>query len=55
MFLTMTLVVTSVTAGKDGAVPWGFSPIAAFLILHLGLMLMTVLRRLRTAFNYITR
>lgn len=55
MFLTVTLVVTSVTAGKDGAVSWAYSPVAAFLILHLGLMLMTVLRRLRTAFNYITR
>lgn len=55
MVLAMLLVAAAVSVNSEGRAPWGFAPPVAYLFLHLGLMLMTILRRLRTAFNYITR
>lgn len=55
MVLATVLMFTAASADDQGAAPWGFSPAIAYLFAHLGLMLMTILRRLRTAFNYITR
>ncbi len=53
--LAMLLVIAAATTATDESTPWGFTPPVAWLFVHLGLTLMAILRRLRTAFNYITR
>ncbi|MDA2893408.1 hypothetical protein PDG61_21010 [Mycolicibacterium sp. BiH015] len=53
--------VLSVTLGiaagvsTSAALAWGWTPAIVWLFIHLGLTLLMVLRRFRTAFNYITR
>lgn len=46
-------VAAAVTSGT--ALAWGWTPAVVWLFVHLGLTLLMVLRRFRTAFNYITR
>jgi hypothetical protein len=53
--LAAALIVAAATTGPHDDTPWGFTPLVVWLFVHLGLTLMTILRRLRTAFNYITR
>jgi hypothetical protein len=55
LLLAMLLVVAAIAVDDKGRAPWPFAPPVAYLFLHLGLVLMVILRRLRTAFNYITR
>jgi hypothetical protein len=55
MALAVVLVVAAIAVDSDGRAPWGFTPVTTYLFGHLGLMLLTILKRLRTAFNYITR
>jgi hypothetical protein len=53
--LALTLIVAAALTPASAGVRWGFTPAIVWLFLHLGLTLLTILRRLRTAFNYITR
>lgn len=49
----VTTPATSTNA--DQGLGWGWTPPVVWLFIHLGLTLLTILRRLRTAFNYATR
>lgn len=53
--LAVVLVVAAVATDPVDQAPWGFTPIAAWLFVHLGLTTTMILARFRTAFNYITR
>lgn len=53
--LALTLVVAAALTPAAEALAWGWGPPVTWLFLHLGLTLMTILGRFRTAFNYITR
>lgn len=53
--LALVLVAAAAVSPPGGALHWGWTPPVAWLALHLALTLLTVLRRLRTAFNYIAR
>ena|ERR1700694_3393049 len=58
IFIGFILSVTlGVAAGVSTSptLAWGWTPPIAWLFIHLGLTLLMVLRRFRTAFNYITR
>lgn len=54
LLLSVALVIASATSGTAG-LPWLWTPLIVWLFIHLGQTLMMVLRRFRTAFNYITR
>jgi len=53
--LAGSLVVAAATTPANQATPWGYTPAVVGLFVHLALNLLAVLRRFRTAFNYITR
>jgi hypothetical protein len=53
--LALTLVIAAATTAPTESTPWGFTPVIVWLFVHLVLTLLSILRRLRTAFNYITR
>lgn len=53
--LALILVVAAASTSPQEQTPWGFTPIVVWLAAHLTLTLLTILRRFRTAFNYITR
>lgn len=43
------------TPPSTGGLAWWWAPPLVWLFVHLGLSLLTILRRFRTAFNYVTR
>jgi len=51
--LILVLAASITPPGKETA--WEFTPIVVGLFLHLALTLLVILRRFRTAFNYISR
>lgn len=53
--LAMVLVAAAALTPATKPLGWGWTPVLLWLFLHLGLTLMTVLERFRTAFNYLTR
>jgi hypothetical protein len=55
--ITLAIVLVAAAASGESAkgLPWWWAPVLAWLFVHLGLNLMTILGRVRTAFNYITR
>jgi hypothetical protein len=53
--LAMVLVVAAALTPSTKGLAWGWTPALVWLFLHLGLNLLTILARFRTAFNYITR
>ncbi len=53
--LAMVLVVAAALTPPTRGLAWGWTPLILWLFLHLGLTLLTILARFRTAFNYITR
>lgn len=55
MSLTVVLVVAASTTPSNEAACWGWTVASAWLFSHLAITVLGVLRRLRTAFNYITR
>lgn len=46
---------TTTSPPTSAGLPWGWAPLVTWLFVHLGLNLLTILRRFRTAFNYVTR
>lgn len=53
--LAVVLVVAaSLTPATEG-LAWGWTPVITWLFVHLGLTLLTILSRFRTAYNYLTR
>ncbi|OKH72904.1 hypothetical protein EB72_19800 [Mycobacterium sp. SWH-M1] len=52
--LSLTLGVASAVS-KTPVLAWGWTPPVVWLVVHLVLTLLMILRRFRTAFNYITR
>jgi hypothetical protein len=55
LILSMTLVVTAAVGDPNSDIFWLWTIPVLWLFIHLGLTLLMVLRRFRTAFNYITR
>jgi hypothetical protein len=55
MILASLLVVAAAVTPTNKSLHWAWTPVFVWLAVHLGLTLLTILRRLRTAFNYITR
>jgi hypothetical protein len=53
--LALLLVVAAASNNPAKGLPWGWTPFIAGLFLHLGLNLLTILARVRTAFNVLTR
>lgn len=53
--LAGALVVAAALTPSAQGLAWGWTPLLVFLFAHLGLTLLTILSRFRTAFNYITR
>jgi len=53
--LAVLVVVAAAGTPSTKALPWGWTPALVWISAHLVLNLLTILRRLRTAFNYITR
>jgi hypothetical protein len=55
LLLAVLVVVAAAGTPSTKALPWGWTPALVWISAHLVLNLLTILRRLRTAFNYITR
>lgn len=55
LLLDVVLITGAAVTDPTMGLAWGWTPAIVWLFLHLGLTLFTILRRLRTAFNYITR
>jgi len=53
--LAISLVVASVTADPTRQLHWSWTPWLSFLFIHMIAVLFTILRRFRTAFNYLMR
>lgn len=57
LLLAVAAAVTPPPSSSDpvGGLSWWWTPICIWLFAHLGLTMLMVLRRLRTAFNYVSR
>jgi len=53
--LALILVLAASITPPGAETAWGFTPVVVGMFLHLALTLLTILRRFRTAFNYISR
>jgi hypothetical protein len=55
--ITLAIVLVAAAASGESAqgLSWAWAPVLVWLFVHLGLNLMTILGRVRTAFNYLTR
>lgn len=61
VFLALVLITASATAAAPEsptelpALHWVWTPVCIWLFVHLGLNVLVILKRFRTAFNYLTR
>lgn len=55
IILDVALVVAAAVTDPNCGLAWAWTPVIVWLFMHLGLTLLMVLKRFRTAFNYITR
>ncbi|WP_074698580.1 hypothetical protein [Arthrobacter crystallopoietes] len=57
LLLAIAAAITSPPSTVDpvGGLSWWWTPICIWFFTHLGLTLLMILRRLRTAFNYVSR